>query len=350
MQESWIDQDEKTIRADIVQIAKEKTGLTNFKNTGVLRGFLETIVAVVAFIYRTAINPIYTNGTLDGATGIFLSFWGLALGVVRKQDNKTGGNFTGHAYGDGFVPGGAWIVVDGTEIRYKVLEKVNFQSGTTFAIPVQAEHKGVEYNIGAEMPVRITRVVPGLDSVTVEEGWIATLGENVEEDNVYRERIKSRWRSQTLGDTKETYRYYSEEVAGVRSARIIRTPRGPGSTDVIIASVAGLPGEELIEAVKQNLYAHELMAFDVQVKAPVVTDIEVSIEFSGEADEADVALVAESYVHDLGIGGRFAIRDLYALYAPLGLATVEIISPERDVQAAEASVIVASITATKAAE
>jgi hypothetical protein len=50
MRESWIGTDDKTIRDDIVSIAKEKTGLTNFKSTGVLRGFLEVLAAVV-FLY-----------------------------------------------------------------------------------------------------------------------------------------------------------------------------------------------------------------------------------------------------------------------------------------------------------
>lgn len=53
MRESWIDADDKTIRDDIVSIAKEKTGLTNFKNTGVLRGFLEVLAAVIFFVYKT---------------------------------------------------------------------------------------------------------------------------------------------------------------------------------------------------------------------------------------------------------------------------------------------------------
>ncbi|MDR2743230.1 MAG: baseplate J/gp47 family protein, partial [Treponema sp.] len=54
---------------------------------------------------------------------------------------------------------------------------------------------------------------------------------------------------------------------------IIRTPRGPGSTDVIIASVAGLPSPELLANVEAALYDHELMGFDVRVKAPDVTNI-----------------------------------------------------------------------------
>ncbi|MDR3356034.1 MAG: baseplate J/gp47 family protein [Spirochaetaceae bacterium] len=348
MMESWIDKDDKTIRDDIISIAKTNTGLSNFKSTGVLRGFLEVIAAAVFFIYKTAINPVYSNATLDGATGVFLSFWGLALGVVRKSDNRAGGNFTGHSYGEGSIPEGAWIVVEGTGLRYKVTAKTAFTAESDFAIPVAAEFAGSDYNIGSGIPVRITRVIPGLDSVEAGEDWIVSPGENTEEDDSYRERVKNRWRSQTLGDTKETYKFYAEAVAGVRSAKIIRTPRGPGSTDVVIASVTGLPNEELIEAVETALYDHELMGFDVQVKAPDVTNISVAVEYSGEADEADVALVAEYYVHDLGIGGRFTIKDLYALYEPLGLKTVEIISPARDVQAGEASIIIAAIDVAKA--
>jgi hypothetical protein len=166
----------------------------------------------------------------------------------------------------------------------------------------------------------------------------------------YRERIKKRWRSQTLGDTKETYKFHAESVARVRAAKIIRTPRGPGSADVIIASVTGLPTPELLAGVEAALYDHELMGFDVQVKAPSVASVSVVIEFSGEADKADVALIAEGYVHALGIGGRFALKDVYALYEPLGLATIEIISPSRDVQAGEAAVIIATITVNKAGQ
>jgi hypothetical protein len=116
---------------------------------------------------------------------------------------------------------------------------------------------------------------------------------------------------------------------------------------VIIASVTGLPTAELLANVEGALNDHELMGFDVQVKAPAVTNVEVIVEFTGSADEADVVLVVEGYVHDLGIGGRFAIKDLYALFEPLGLATVEVISPARDVQAGEASIIMATIEANK---
>jgi uncharacterized phage protein gp47/JayE len=348
MNESWIGKDEAAIRNDIIEIAKEETGLTNFKRTGVLRGFLEVVARVVAFIYRTAVNSIYDQATLDGAAGFFLDLWGLLLGVVRKDKSKTEGAFTAAAFGSEKIPAGSWIVAEGTELRYRVKEDVPFEAGT-FTVPVAAEFPGSAYNIGAGMPLRLTRIVPGYKGVSAGENWITAPGQDREEDDPYRARIQDRWRSQNLGDTKETYKYYAESVGGVRSARIIRTPRGPGSTDVVISAVNGLPGPELIEAVRGALYDHELMGFDVQVKAPSVLAVTVSIEYSGDADEADVRLVAERYVSDLGIGGRFAKSGLYSLYEALALKTVEIILPARDVQANENSIITAAITVIRTA-
>jgi len=349
-EKTWINKSEKEIRNDIVAIAKEETKLTNFKSTGVLRSFVEVIVKIVIFIYVSAINMIYKNASLSGATGIFLAFWGLMLGVVRKQATKTTGNFTGTAFGDGIIPAGAWAVVPGTELRYKVIEKVIFKEAQTFSIPVEAEFPGLAYNIGSGTEIRLTRVINGLDTVSVCEDWIVSFGQETEEDNRYRERIESRWKSQILGDIKEVYKSYAEAVDGVRAAHIVRAPRGPGSTDVIIASVIGLPNEELINNVKTALYDHELMAFDVQIFPPDIDDVNIEIEYRGNASEGAVSNIVEQYVYDLGIGGRFVVKNLYALFEPLKLKTIEIISPGRDVQPNERSVIVATIEVTKIIE
>ena len=346
-EKTWINKSEREIKDDIVAIAKEETKLTNFKSTGVLRSFIEVIVKVVIFIYVSAINMIYKNASLSGATGIFLVFWGLMLGVVRKQAAKTTGNFTGTAFADGNIPAGPWAVVPGTELRYKVFEKVNFKEGETFSIPVEAEFAGLSHNISSGTAIRLTRVIDGLDTVSVGEDWIVSHGQETEEDDRYRERIESRWKSQILGDIKEVYKFYAEAVDGVRAAHIVRAPRGPGSTDVIIASVIGLPNEELITKVKTALHNHELMAFDVKVFAPDIENITLEIEYTGDASEGAVSSIAEQYVYDLGIGGRFVIKDLYPLFDPLKLKTIEIISPPRDVQPAERAVIIAEIKVTR---
>jgi hypothetical protein len=92
------------------------------------------------------------------------------------------------------------------------------------------------------------------------------------------------------------------------------------------------------------------MAFDVQVKAPEAKAVEIDIEYSGDAFTGDVIHVVEQYVNSLGIGGRFAQKDLYDLYKSLKLSTIEIVSPERDVQPLEREIIViSSMAVTKAA-
>jgi uncharacterized phage protein gp47/JayE len=285
-EKTWINKSEKEIRDDIAAIAKEEIKLTNFKSTGVLRSFVEVIAKIVIFIYISAINMIYKNASLSGATGIFLDIWGLMLGVVRKKAAKATGKFTGTAYGDGSIPAGTWAVVPGTELRYKVLEKINFKEGETFLFPVEAEFPGLSHNIGSGTAIRLTRVIIGLDTVSVGEDWIGSHGQETEEDDRYRERIESRWKSQILGDIKEVYKFYAEAVDGVRAAHIVRAPRGPGSTDVIIASVIGLPNEELINAVKAALHDHELMAFDVQVFPPEIENVTIEIEYRGALQKA----------------------------------------------------------------
>jgi uncharacterized phage protein gp47/JayE len=195
--------------------------------------------------------------------------------------------------------------------------------------------------------LRCTRVIIGLDAVSAAEDWIASLGQDTEEDTSYRERIKNRWMGQVLGDTKEVYKFYAEEVTGVRSAKVIRTPRGPGSTDIIVAAVNGDPDAALIEAVQRSLYNHELMAFDIQIKPPLILPVNIEIEYSGNADETAVKLIAENYVYSLGIGGHFAVRELYDRYKLLKLDTLEILSPERDVQSESLYIIIGNISAVR---
>ena len=88
----------------------------------------------------------------------------------------------------------------------------------------------------------------------------------------------------------------------------------------------------------------------MQVKAPGIIPITVEIEYSGAATEGDVQLVAEAYIHDLGIGGHFAKRDLYERYKDIDVKTIEILAPVRDVQPDITGIIVIySIAVTRTA-
>jgi hypothetical protein len=61
-----------------------------------------------------------------------------------------------------------------------------------------------------------------------------------------------------------------------------------------------------------------------------------------------VPITAESDICKLPMGGRFAIHDLYESYKPLNLSTVEILTPDRDVQADDLYLIIRAMSVTKA--
>lgn len=343
---SFIDRTDDEIRKEVIETASKELGFRNLKSTGVLRRLFEVFARFLGQVYHKFISPIYHETNLDTADGLWLDQWGLLLGVARKAATKTKGEATLVAYGEGDIDAGAWITVSGTDLRFKVLEKTAFSEGET-KISVEAEFEGSEYNVSGEDEGSLTKVVAGVDHITFPEGWITEAGTDKEDDESYRSRIKNLWISQGVGNPPPSFYYYAESVEGVKEVKLVRTPRGYGTVDVIVVAENGMPSEELLQDVYDALYDHALICNDLQVKAPLQEAAEISIEFSGEASENEVEEAVMQYVYDLGIGGRLEIRGIYEALETFGLDSVEVLSPSRDVQAGEDAIVVATVEAVK---
>lgn len=343
---SFIDRTDDEIRKEVIETASKELGFRNLKSTGVLRRLFEVFARFLGQVYHKFISPIYHETNLDTADGLWLDQWGLLLGVARKAATKTQGEATLIAYGDGEIEAGAWITVSGTDLRFKVLEKKAFSGGET-KISVEAEFEGSGYNVSGEDEGVLTKVVSGVDHIVFKEGWISAAGTDEEDDDSYRSRIKNLWISQGVGNPPPSFYYYAESVDGVKEVKLVRTPRGYGTVDVIVVAENGMPSEELLQDVYDALYDHALICNDLQVKAPQQKVAEISIEFSGDASENEVEEAVMQYVYGLGIGGRLEIRGIYDTLEAFDLDTVEVIAPLRDVQAGEDAIIVASVEAEK---
>lgn len=343
---SFIDRTDDEIRKEVIETASKELGFRNLKSTGVLRRLFEVFARFLGQVYHKFISPIYHETNLDTADGLWLDQWGLLLGVARKAATKTKGEATLVAYGEGEIDAGAWITVSGTDLRFKVLEKTAFSQGET-KISVEAEFEGSGYNVSGEDEGVLTKVVSGVDHIVFKEGWISAAGTDEEDDDSYRSRIKNLWISQGVGNPPPSFYYYAESVDGVKEVKLVRTPRGYGTVDVIVVAENGMPSEELLQDVYDALYDHALICNDLQVKAPQQKVAEISIEFSGDASENEVEEAVMQYVYGLGIGGRLEIRGIYDTLEAFDLDTVEIIAPLRDVQAGEDAIIVASVEAEK---
>lgn len=333
------------IRKEILTVATEQTGIRNFKSTGVLRGLLETFSRVILTVYQSYLTPIYNQTSLATANGHWLSMWGLMLGVVRKAATKAKGSVTITAYADGSLPAGSWVTVAGTALRFKVLQDITFTIGTFQAL-VEAEFAGLAYNV-ADDPGLLTRVIAGIETVSFAAEWITDAGTDEEADESYRARISDRWMSQGQGNPPVSFVYYAMSVPGVKEIKLIRTPRGYGTVDVIVVSVAGMPNQPLLDAVYQALYDHALICNDLQVKAPEQIPVVINVVASGAATANAVQEAILQYVYSLGIGGRLTIRDIYTAVDLLDLTSVEVLAPLRDVAAPDDSIIVATVTVTK---
>lgn len=341
MSESLINRTDDEIRKAVMEIATKETGIRNFKSTGVLRGILEVFSRVVGQIYKAFISPIYSQTSLKTARNEWLSQWGLLLGVARKLASKANGEVSLTAYAEGQIDAGIWITVSGTDLRFRVVETTAFSVGEN-KISVEAEFPGSGYNISDDEGL-LSKVVSGVESVRFAESWIKDPGTDDEDDESYRMRIENRWIALGVGNPPASFRYYAESVPGVKAVKLIRTPRGYGTVDIVVVAENGLPSPELLQQVYSSLHDHALICNDLHVKAPEVLDAAVEIEYSGSASENAVQERVLQYVYGLGIGGRMEIRGIYDALESFSLDHIEVLVPARDVQADEDSIVVASV-------
>lgn len=335
-----------TLRSTIFSTALAKTGLSNMAKYGVFRGIFETLYKLFDAALGT-IDTLADQRSIETATGTYLGQWGILCGVSRQLASKTVGKVTVKAYDAGSVPEGSWIAVDGTDLRLKATADTAFAAGT-FLLPVEAEFAGIAYNIAEGTALSFTRVISGIESATAATGWIETPGEDEEDDDSLRARIKDKWRSLGEGSSPSRYAYLAASVTGVAEAKVVRTPRGYGTVDVVVASSDGIPSSELLASVRSALVSAGLLCYDLQVVAPTAVSAAISIEYSGDVAKATVEAAIRNYVLGLSLGGRLAIRDLYGTAIDgLTFTTFEVLTPDRDIEAGTHGKIIPTVTATK---
>jgi uncharacterized phage protein gp47/JayE len=103
----------------------------------------------------------------------------------------------------------------------------------------------------------------------------------------------------------------------VAAAAVIPRPRGVGSVDVVPATLAGLPGQELLEELQAYFDARREIAVDLRVRAPetVTVDIAVQVAHGEGRDKAQVLAQVEQSLREW-FTGRLLGQDI--LRAKLG--------------------------------
>ena len=194
--------------------------------------------------------------------------------------------------------------VHGEVYRYLTLEYAVLQAGEAFVdVLVESEAYGAETNAGAGQICELVTPVSGIDRVGNTSDWLTDEAASDESDEQLRIRYMYAWLSRA-GVTSAAYQAAALSVKGCIEAAVAdQHPRGEGTIDVIVRGSAGIPTQNLLDAVEEAVNTEIVINHDLLVKGPTAVEVAVQLElelYSG--DEAALKLSAENFVRAMFSG------------------------------------------------
>ena len=285
---SLIDAADDQIRARVTEIGEANTGLRNRASVGVLRGIWETIALVVRRLYAAHVAPMYAQADRSRATGAWLRMHAAYLGVPPKPATAAEGALQALSPQTVAIDAGTPISVQDSAQRLIVSADTQVNEGAAAAVPVRAETPGAAGNVAPGSLL----TMPAHPDVTVSapRNWITTPGADAESDDALRRRVDDRWASLGAGQPEAQYRYAAESRPGIARAVVVRTPRGPGSVDLVLISTAptGVPSADQIAGVTRTLDGLRMVCRDLIVRGGALVDVDIRVFYRGPYSAAQV--------------------------------------------------------------
>ena len=174
------------------------------------------------------------------------------------------------AQSDRSIPEGTVCMTAGL-VRFATTQAAVLPAGElTVDVPVQALEPGTAGNVSAQTVVSMAVAPMGIASCTNPQAFAG--GADGEGDEELRARVLDTFRRLPNGANAAFYEQGALSFDQVAAATVIPRPRGVGSVDVIVSTLAGTPGEELLEQLQDHFDQRREIAVDVQVKAPTPGD------------------------------------------------------------------------------
>lgn len=221
-------------------------------------------------------------------------------------------------------------------IRFETKAPATVDAGMrTVDVPVRALEPGELGNVAAGAIVSMAVAPVGILSCTNPEPCAG--GADGEEDGALRVRVLETFKRLPNGANSAFYQQGALSFDQVAAAAVIPRPRGVGSVDVVPATLAGLPDEELLEELKTYFEERREIAVDLKVRAPetVPINIAVQVELEEGWDKAGVLAGVERTIRDWFTGKLLGQRVLLArlgeiVYHCDGVANYIIVTPTAD--------------------
>ena len=300
------------------------------------------LYAVAAQIYSLYVQSDWVTRQCfpQTAVGEYLDRHAALRGLERRQAAKAEGVLrfsvdTANST-DLVIPTGTVCMTAGL-IRFETVEEGVLPAGSTeVEVAARAAKAGTAGNVGADTVLSMAVAPVGVKRVTNPAAFSG--GTEEEGDTALRERVLETFRRLPNGANAAFYEQGALSFEGVAAVSVLPRNRGIGTVDVVIAANTGLPDEVLIAEVQAYFEQRREIAVDVQVLAPEVQSVDVTVQVKAEEGKnaAEVRQAVERAVTGWFNGSRLGSDVLLAelghlIYETEGVANYAIVHPTADV-------------------
>lgn len=270
------------IYQELAEEFRERTGLT----AGGSGDLAVRFCAVASQLYGLYAQADWTERQCfpQTATGEALDRHAQLRSLTRRSAEKATGMIRFYAASDrteaSEIPAGTVCVT--AEGRRYVTTKAGTISleETQMDLPAQAAEAGAAGNAAAGRILYLTLPPAGIVACSNPAAFSGGCGE--ESDEELRGRILATYTRLANGANTAFYEQAATACEGVAAVKVLPRSRGVGTVDVIITAPGGLPDEALLTRVQAHLDRIREIAVDVEVTAPTVHTVNLSIVLTPE--------------------------------------------------------------------
>ncbi len=275
------------------------------------------LYALAAQIYSLYVQTDWTarQSFPQTAEGDYLDFHAQLRGLERKPPTAARGtvrfSVEEAAPAPRDIPQGTVCMTAGL-VRFETVEPAVLEAGEVEVdVPVRALEPGSLGNVSAGTIVSMAVAPIGVSACINPEACAG--GGDGETDEALRARVLESFQRLPNGANAAFYQQGALSFDQVAAAAVVSRPRGVGSVDVVPATLAGLPDEELLERLGRYFEERREIAVDLRVRAPetVRVDLTVQVEPEEGADPGRVLRQVEERLRGWFTGkllGRDVLR------------------------------------------
>jgi len=304
------------------------------------------LYAVAAQVYALNVQAewVARQAFPQTAEGEYLDRHAQLRGLERKEASAARGvvRFTAGEASEGSrtIPKGTVCMTTGL-IRFETEEEGVLEAGElTVEVPVRALEAGVSGNVAAGTIISMA-VAPAGFSACVNPQACAG-GADRERDEALRTRVLDTFRRLPNGANAAFYQQGALSFEEVAAAAVVSRPRGTGTVDVVAATRAGMPEQDLLDRLTAYFQERREIAVEVQVRAPGTETVNLTVRVSAQdgREFAQVSSAVEAELRGWFTGkllGRDVLRSQLGdlIYHCDGVKNYVIDEPAADVAVAE---------------